>query len=105
MACSFRSRRTTVLTLTGAEAGSLRRRDPVQDARDGEADVVHGHERLVVEGVQADGDPVQARIGQERAFAARSEALVVRVRSSTPSMHESMRTSSSRLRRTAARRR
>ena len=46
------------------EAGGLGRRDPVEDARDGEADVVHAHERRVVERVEAHRHAPQAGIGQ-----------------------------------------
>ena len=47
------------------QAGRRRSVDPVEDATDGETDVVHGSERLVVERVEAHRDPRQPR-GDER---------------------------------------
>jgi hypothetical protein len=38
--------------------------DTVQHARDREVDVVHGAEDVVVERVERDGDPAEARVGQ-----------------------------------------
>ena len=57
-----------------AETGGGGGRDAVEHAADGEADVVHGAERLVVERVEADGDALEAGgderlglLGQQRA--------------------------------------
>ena len=54
----------TALSLIGPRPAALGGRDPVEDARDREADVVHAAEGLVVERVEADGDAVQAGLGE-----------------------------------------
>ncbi len=38
--------------------------DPLEDAIDREVDVVHPPEGRVVQRIEADGDPLQARVGQ-----------------------------------------
>ena len=78
IACSFRPRLTTAFTLTGQ---ALRRRgvDPVEHARDGEVDVVHRLEGLVVERVEADGDAVEPGRG-ERCSLRREQRRVRRQR-------------------------
>jgi hypothetical protein len=61
------------------QPGRARSRDPVEDAVDGEVDVVQGAELLVVERVEADGDPAEAGVG-ERLRLLREEGAVGRQR-------------------------
>ena len=80
-----------MLTLIGREARRGGGVDALEHVRDREVDVVHRAERRVVERVEADGDALEP--GGARgacAFCARSEPLVVSVRSSVgraPAQH------------------
>ena len=76
--CSLTPRLTTALTLT-RQTGGGGGRDAVEHAADGEADVVHGAERLVVQRVEADGDALQAG-GDERLGLLRQQRTVRRQR-------------------------
>ena len=71
---------TTMLTFTGQRPAAVAAVDPVQDVRDRKVDVVHPAEDLVVERVEAHGDPSEARVregsclaGQERAVRRQGE--------------------------------
>ena len=78
IACSFRPRLITAFTFTGipaAAAASI----PSSTRCDGEVDVVHGAEGLVVERVQADGDTVEPR-GRQRLSLRREQRRVRRQR-------------------------
>ena len=90
-----------MLTLTGVRPARGGGVDPLEHARDGEVDVVHRAEDLVVERVEADGDAPQARRrAAPAAFCASSEPFVVSVRS-RPSIAASISISRSRSRRTS----
>src|SRR5258708_6306576 len=52
------------VALDGGAAGGLGGGDPLEDAGDGDVHAVHPPERLVVERVQRDRDPLQARLGE-----------------------------------------
>ncbi len=73
---SLTPRLTTMFTLTG-QAGGGGRIDAGENARDGEVDVVQRAEDLVLERVEADGDPVEAG-GSEGTCLLRKERAVRR---------------------------
>ncbi len=55
--------------LHGTQSGRRRRLDAVEDPGHRKPDVVHGLERGIVEGVEADGDAMQSRLGEARRLA------------------------------------
>jgi hypothetical protein len=57
--------------------------DPLQNAPDGEVDIIHLHERLVVDGVQTDRDALQAGLPQGRSLV-RQQGSVRRQRQLDP---------------------
>ncbi len=63
------------IDLDRRQARGACRLDPLQHAADREIDVVHGAEDLVVQAVQADRDPAEARVPQRAGLAGKQAAI------------------------------
>jgi hypothetical protein len=94
-------RSTTMLIFIGPRPATAAASIPRQHALAREADVVNRSEHLVVEAVEADGDPAQSSLLERRRLLASAEPLVVMATSSSPGIPASLSASRSTSRRTS----